>query len=127
MSLHAVGLVGAAAPVRSSAGAAGERAAPSAIERRLADRIAPFEGQLGLYTKDLDTGEVIAVGADDRYPTASLIKVAVMAEVYRQIATGRLSAAPRSRSPTPTTPGTRTDRSSCCMPAPCSRWAIFST
>jgi beta-lactamase class A len=38
-------------------------------------------------------GEEIAVGADQRFPTASLIKVAVRAEVYRQIAAGKLSEA----------------------------------
>lgn len=46
---------------------------------------------MGLYAKDLSTGEVIAVNADQRFPTASLIKVAVMAEVFHQIAQGKLS------------------------------------
>ncbi len=45
---------------------------------------------MGLYAKNLDTGEVIAVNADQRFPTASLIKVAVMAEVFRQIEAGKL-------------------------------------
>jgi beta-lactamase class A len=62
---------------------------PSGIEQRLAERIAAFQGTMGLYAKNLDTGEVLAVGADARYPTASLIKVAVMAEVYRQMAAGK--------------------------------------
>jgi beta-lactamase class A len=46
---------------------------------------------MGLYAKNLSTGEVIAVNADQRFPTASLIKVAVMAEVFHQIAEGKLS------------------------------------
>jgi beta-lactamase class A len=46
---------------------------------------------MGLYAKDLSTGEVIAVNADQRFPTASLIKVAVMAEVFHQIAEGKFS------------------------------------
>jgi len=46
---------------------------------------------MGLYAKDLSTGGVIAVNADQRFPTASLIKVAVMAEVFHQIAEGKLS------------------------------------
>jgi beta-lactamase class A len=45
---------------------------------------------MGLYAKNLETGEVVAVNADERFPTASLIKVAVMAEVFRQIDAGRL-------------------------------------
>ncbi len=59
------------------------------IEQRLAERIGSFHGTMGLYAKNLDTGEAIAVGADARFPTASLIKVAVMAEVYRQMAGGK--------------------------------------
>ncbi len=45
---------------------------------------------MGLYAKNLDTGEALAVNADERFPTASLIKVAVMAEVFRQIDAGGL-------------------------------------
>jgi outer membrane protein len=45
---------------------------------------------MGLYAKNLDTGEVLAVNADQRFPTASLIKVAVMVETYHQLAEGKL-------------------------------------
>ncbi|MEX0880845.1 MAG: serine hydrolase [Thermoanaerobaculia bacterium] len=62
---------------------------PTPIEQHLAERIGSFHGAMGLYAKNLDTGETIAVGADTRFPTASLIKVAVMAEVYRQMTGGR--------------------------------------
>jgi beta-lactamase class A len=44
---------------------------------------------MGIVAKDLDTGEVLAVNGDVRFPTASLIKVAVMVEVYHQIAEGK--------------------------------------
>lgn len=59
-------------------------------EARIAAKIEAFHGQMGLYAKDLDTGRVIAVNADQRFPTASLIKVAVMAEVFRQIDAGKI-------------------------------------
>jgi beta-lactamase class A len=68
--------------------AASAQGAPG-IEQRLAERISTFHGTMGLYAKNLDTGETIAVGAEARFPTASLIKVAVMAEVYRQMAGGK--------------------------------------
>jgi len=58
---------------------------------RLDEKIRAFHGEMGLYAKDLDTGEVIAVNADQRFPTASLIKVAVMAEVFRQIDAGKIA------------------------------------
>jgi D-alanyl-D-alanine carboxypeptidase (penicillin-binding protein 5/6)/beta-lactamase class A len=45
---------------------------------------------MGIAATNLATGETIAVNADVRFPTASLIKVAVMVEVYHQIAEGKL-------------------------------------
>ena len=59
-------------------------------DTRVAEKVRAFHGTMGVYAKNLDTGEVIAVDADRRFPTASLIKVAVMAEVYRQIEGGRV-------------------------------------
>src|SRR5215471_18200586 len=72
------------------AAAAAAAVPPTPIEQELARKIAAFHGQMGLYARNLDTGETIAVNADARFPTASLIKVAVMAEVFRQIAAGRI-------------------------------------
>jgi beta-lactamase class A len=72
------------------AAALGASGGPTAFERAIAAKIRGFDGEMGLYAKNLDTGEVVAVDADARFPTASLIKVAVMAEVYRQIGAGKL-------------------------------------
>ena len=63
--------------------------AGSPLDAPVAAKIKSFPGEMGLYAKNLDTGEVVAVNADQRFPTASLIKVAVMAEVYRQMAAGK--------------------------------------
>ncbi len=63
---------------------------PSSIEKRLQKRIASFRGEMGLYARDLETGEVLAVNSDARFPTASVIKLAVMAEVERRLADGTL-------------------------------------
>jgi beta-lactamase class A len=62
----------------------------AAILDQLEERIAHFDGELGLAAKNLNTGETLAVHADARFPTASLIKVAVMVEAYHQMAEGRL-------------------------------------
>ena len=67
-----------------------EAPASSAFEARLSEKVRGFHGEMGVYAKNLDTGEVVAVNADQRFPTASLIKVAVMAEVYRQIEAGKV-------------------------------------
>lgn len=62
-----------------------------ALQARIAAKVQAFHGEMGVYAKDLDTGETIAVNADRRFPTASLIKVAVMAEVFRQMGEGRFA------------------------------------
>ena len=63
--------------------------AAGAFESAVASKVRAFHGEMGVYAKNLDTGDVIAVNADQRFPTASLIKVAVMAEVFRQIGAGK--------------------------------------
>jgi len=63
--------------------------ATSDVDRRIAEKVRAFHGTMGVYAKNLDTGEEIAVDADARFPTASLIKVAVMAEVFRQMNQGK--------------------------------------
>jgi beta-lactamase class A len=65
-------------------------AGPSPLERRLEERLRTFPGRLGVAALDLDTGETVAVNADTRFPTASVIKVPVMATVFHQIADGRI-------------------------------------
>jgi beta-lactamase class A len=60
------------------------------FEERLKARISSFRGVMGVAARNLDTGETLLVDADTRFPTASVIKLAVMAEVYQQIAEGRL-------------------------------------
>jgi beta-lactamase class A len=64
---------------------------PAGIAARIRARLASFEGIMGVAAKDLRTGEEVLVDADTRFPTASVIKVAVMLEVFHQIAEGRLS------------------------------------
>ncbi|MGE5275505.1 MAG: serine hydrolase, partial [Acidobacteriota bacterium] len=61
----------------------------STLEKRLAEVIARFPGTMGISAKNLDTGDTVAVHGDVRFPTASLIKVAVMVEVYHQMAEGK--------------------------------------
>jgi beta-lactamase class A len=60
------------------------------IRDRIETRVRAFGGVMGVAAIDLATREEIAVDADVRFPTASLIKVPVMVEVYGQIARGAL-------------------------------------
>ena len=49
-----------------------------------------FSGRFGFMAKNLGTGEVIAWKADEKFPTASVIKLPVMVEFFCQVAQGRL-------------------------------------
>src|SRR5712692_9560721 len=60
------------------------------MERRLLGQIQSFRGEIGLATTNLETGESLAMRAEMRFPTASLIKAAVMEEAYHRIAEGTL-------------------------------------
>jgi beta-lactamase class A len=63
---------------------------PPPIEARIAARLRSFAGRMGVAAIHLDTGETIGVAADERFPTASAIKTAVMVEVFHRIAAGRI-------------------------------------
>jgi len=65
-------------------------APPPSIETRIIARLRPFAGRMGIAAIHLDTGESISVLADERFPTASAIKTAVMVEAFHQIADGRI-------------------------------------
>ena len=49
-----------------------------------------FDGEIGVYARNLHSGEELALNADDRFPTASTIKTAIMIEAYHQAAEGRI-------------------------------------
>lgn len=53
--------------------------------------VAHQNGTYGVAVKNLSTGETALVNADDFFPSASLYKLAVMYEVFRQQSTGDLS------------------------------------
>jgi len=61
------------------------------------DLTASFAGELGVYAKNLTTGEELAYRADEVMPTASTIKVAIMAELYRQAGVGTIDLGRRIR------------------------------
>jgi beta-lactamase class A len=60
--------------------------APATI-RRIASS---FSGTLGLAARDFDTGEEVLLNADVVFPTASMIKIAILLELFRQREAGKL-------------------------------------
>jgi len=49
------------------------------------------KGQLGLYVKHIETGSEIAVEADKIFPLASVFKLGVMVETFRQVEEGSIA------------------------------------
>jgi D-alanyl-D-alanine carboxypeptidase (penicillin-binding protein 5/6)/beta-lactamase class A len=59
------------------------------LEERLAPLAKAHKGKVAIAVKHLTTGESYYLNADEPMPTASLIKVAVMIEVYQQADEGK--------------------------------------
>jgi beta-lactamase class A len=72
-------------------GQGGDRHQGSRMQDEIAGVVKAFRGRMGVAAIDLRSGEVIAVNADERFPTASTIKTAVMIEAWQEVADGRLS------------------------------------
>jgi beta-lactamase class A len=62
----------------------------ASLQARVEEAVRTLRGTMGVAARDLVTGETVFVNADVSFPTASVIKVAVMVEVFHQIAEGRL-------------------------------------
>ena len=82
------------AAVGTSVPAAAQRApAPrrdTKLEARLQQLVAPFQGTVGIYVRNLKTGRYAAIRADEVFPTASMIKVPIMLTLFQQIQDGKL-------------------------------------
>lgn len=59
------------------------------LDKRVRAEVAQFKGKVSLFAKNLDSGAVYALGADDQVPTASTIKLAVMVEAFSRVAEGK--------------------------------------
>ena len=58
-----------------------------------------FTGKLGFFAQDLKSGATYSWQADKRFPPASVIKLPVMMELYRQAAAGRIDLDEKRRLP----------------------------
>lgn len=65
-------------------------AAEPSVGKRLASLAQPHRGKVAIALKHLDTGEEYYLNADESMPTGSLIKLAIMAETFQQVAEGRV-------------------------------------
>ena len=67
----------------------------AAIEARIAAVAGEVEGIIGVYVKDLASGAEIAHNADTIFPTASVMKIPILWELYRQVEAGQVNLAAR--------------------------------
>lgn len=58
---------------------------------QLQDAVKGFNGQVGIYVKNLKTGKTAAINADTLFPTASMIKVSIQCGVMDKIEKGELA------------------------------------
>src|SRR5580698_6581114 len=60
------------------------------LTAQLQNVIKGFNGQVGIYVKNLKTGKTAAINADTLFPTASMIKVSIQCGVMDKIEKGEL-------------------------------------
>jgi len=62
----------------------------AAIEARIAAIAGEIDGVLGVYARDLRSGIEVAHNADTVFPTASVMKIPIIYELYRQVEAGKV-------------------------------------
>ena len=64
--------------------------APKTLDERVKAALEGFRGNAWIYAKNLDTGQDYAFRADEQVRTASTIKLAVLTEVFAEVAAGKI-------------------------------------
>ena len=62
-----------------------------ALKQSIIDRVKAFPGHTSFYFKDLTSGDSFSYNSDEPMGAASVIKLTVMAELFRQIDAGMVS------------------------------------
>lgn len=60
------------------------------LEKRIAAELYSYQGTMSIYADDLH-GNIIAIGANERFETASVIKAYILAALYQMVQEGRAS------------------------------------
>lgn len=61
------------------------------LTAKLQDLVKGFNGEAGIFVKNLKTGKTASINADTLFPTASMIKVPIMCGVFNEIEKGNLT------------------------------------
>lgn len=85
-----MGILLAGCPRKDSPDTALETSAPPALETQIRQLERATGGIFGVFAKNLETGEIIEYNGSEILPTASTIKLPILAEFYHQVSQGRL-------------------------------------
>jgi beta-lactamase class A len=61
------------------------------LKEKLEAIVKSFHGDVGIYVRNLKTGQVVAIQADSLFPTASMIKIPIAIGVFNKIEKGELN------------------------------------
>src|ERR1700741_2569421 len=61
------------------------------LQAKLQESITGFNGDIGVYVKNLRTGKTVSINADTVFPTASIVKVPILLGIMDKIRTGELN------------------------------------
>lgn len=61
------------------------------LQAKAEELIKGFNGEIGLYIKDLKTGKVVAINADTVFPTASMVKIPILLGIMEKMNKGELN------------------------------------
>ena len=63
----------------------------SKLQNKLEEAIKGFNGDIGIYVKNLHTGKTVLINADTVFPTASIVKVPILLGIMDKIQKGELA------------------------------------
>ena len=61
------------------------------LQLQLEQSVSGFNGDIGIYVKNLRTGKTVAINADTIFPTASIVKVPILVGIINRIDKGELN------------------------------------
>src|SRR5688500_14924674 len=61
------------------------------LQKKIEDAIKEFNGDIGIYVKNLRTGKTVSINADTVFPTASIVKVPILLGIMDKIQKGELA------------------------------------
>ena len=61
------------------------------LQKKIEETITGFNGDIGVYVKNLRTGKTVSINADTIFPTASIVKVPILIGIMDKIHSGEMS------------------------------------